>query len=92
MGGFVPTGEARVEIKRMRVAPDAQRQGLGASVLEALEWYARARGVDRVHLDTTSSQTAARSLYTSRGYREVSRGQRGPFEMLYYEKSLGESP
>lgn len=88
MGALRPAGPGRAEIKRMRVEPGFQRRGFGQQVLSVLEERAAARGYARLYLDTTVQQRAARSLYARNGYREVRRGRMGPFECVFYEKTL----
>jgi ribosomal protein S18 acetylase RimI-like enzyme len=86
MGGFVRHSPSEAEIKRMRVHPDHQRQGLGRLLLEALEERARAAGCTTIRLDTTTLQTAARRLYESAGYREAGRRRAGRFVLVDYVK------
>ncbi len=59
------------EIKRMYVAPSAQRRGLSRMVLAELETSARAAGIDWLVLETGQPQTGAIALYRSSGYTEV---------------------
>lgn len=91
MGGLLRHSERECEIKRMRVRPDRQRQGLGRRILTELESRARDRGIATVRLDTTEDQTAARCLYESAGYREVGRRDGGSFVFIDFAKELGSS-
>jgi len=75
-------------VRRMRVAPDEQRQGYGAAILTALEARAPELGFDRLVLDTMHDQTAAQGLYEPFGYEEVGRGSTPAGEMLVYAKLL----
>lgn len=88
MGALRRIDEQRGEIKRMRVHPEFQRRGFGQAILTALETRARELGYAALILDTTPIQVAAQALYLKNGYREVSRGRAGPFEMIYFEKQL----
>ena len=88
MGALRPTSADTAEIKRMRVAPRYQRQGLGTCILEELELRARLRGFARLQLDTTTQQKAAQQFYLRHGYRETRCGALGPFEFIFYEKVL----
>jgi GNAT superfamily N-acetyltransferase len=92
MGALRRSGPDCGEIRRMRVAPSHQRQGVGRRLLAELERRAAAFGYTRLHLDTTTAQTAAERLYLSAGYREIGRKREGPFEVVLYEKTLGETP
>lgn len=88
MGGFKPLSAEEVEIVRMRVHPDWQRRGLGATLLSTLEKAARERGYGLVHLETTVVQTAALALYRSHGYAEVGRSIKGGFEVVQFRKTF----
>lgn len=88
MGALRLTSGDSGEIRRMRVAPRTQRRGLGTRLLRELERRAQARGISRLHLDTTSQQEAARRFYARHGYREAGRRTLGSFELILYEKGL----
>jgi ribosomal protein S18 acetylase RimI-like enzyme len=88
MGGLFRHSRDEAEIRRMRVHPDFQRQGLGRLLLERLEERARALGCKTIRLDTTGQQTAARRLYESAGYRETGRRQTARFLFIDYAKTL----
>lgn len=88
MGALRATAGRVGEIKRMRVAPDHQRRGLGAQILHALERRARDLGFQRIHLDTTAQQVAAQRFYRKHGYCEIGRRALGAFELIFYEKVL----
>ena len=78
MGGLLRLSPGEAEIRRMRVHPNFQRQGLGRLLLERLEERAQARGCETIRLDTRDEQTAARRLYERSGYRETGRRQGPP--------------
>lgn len=89
VGGFVPVGDGAIEIKRIRVDPDHQRNGYGAAVLSALEDAARRAGYERAVLETHELLAAAQALYESRGYRETGRESgRDGYDRIRYEKVL----
>ena len=97
MGGFRPHGETAdtsdprtAELKRMRVAPDHQRQGHGTAILQAMEATARDRGFGRMVLDTGPEMTAARSFYEHHGYGKTGREtfRDGEIEVVLYAKEL----
>ncbi len=50
------------------VAPEARRQGVGSALVEAVTEWARASGLRRLLLDVGEANTAAISLYTSKGF------------------------
>ena len=78
VGGFRPADgdDDAVEIRRMRVHPDHQREGYGGRVLSALETRARDRGFDAAVLETNERLAAAQRLYERRGYEVVGRDTR----------------
>ncbi len=88
MGALWPSGRGRAEITRMRVHPDFWRRGFGRQILARLEQRARERGYRRLHLQTTTVQTAARLFYEGCGYAEVRRFREGRFDVIEYEKRL----
>ena len=56
------------EVKRMYVAPRAQRRGLARAMLAHLEATARESGAEAMVLETGIRQPEAIALYTSSGY------------------------
>jgi GNAT superfamily N-acetyltransferase len=62
---------ATAEIKRMYVAPSAQRRGLGRRMLTHIEEAARAAGVEALVLETGVMQPEAIALYTASGYEAI---------------------
>jgi ribosomal protein S18 acetylase RimI-like enzyme len=88
MAGLLRRSPEEAEIRRMRVHPDFQRQGLGRLILRELEGRAQALGFQVVRLDTTDRQIAARRLYESAGYREIGRRQTDRFVFIDFAKTL----
>ena len=88
-GRLVPTDDPRVmRIGRVAVVSEHRREGVGASILGALEDRAHADGADRAVLH---AQTYVKSFYSAHGY--VEEGE--PFveagiEHIAMSKSLGE--
>jgi GNAT superfamily N-acetyltransferase len=60
-----------VEVKRMYVAPRAQRRGLARRMLAHLETTAAASGAEAIILETGTAQPEAIALYTSSGYARI---------------------
>ena len=56
-------------LEDLYVAPEARREGLGRTLVEAVIDRARERGCRRVELDVNSENTAALALYRSLGFR-----------------------
>lgn len=62
------SGMAQGFIAYMAVEPDARRQGVARSLLQAAEAAARERGLPHVALMVTENNVAARELYAQAGY------------------------
>ncbi|MFH1382001.1 MAG: GNAT family N-acetyltransferase [Chloroflexota bacterium] len=87
-GGLRRVNNETAEIKRMRVTPQYQGQGIGELILDYLMKKAQALGYQRLILDTTARQRIAQQLYKSRGFKEYDRGSVGGLEVVFYELSL----
>lgn len=73
-GAVAIAGDGTGEIKRMFVAPEARRRGIGAYLLAGLEAIAAGEGVRLLRLETGVRQPEAIALYRRAGFVE-----RGPF-------------
>jgi GNAT superfamily N-acetyltransferase len=74
-------------LEELWVRPPARGTGLGRALLEAAMNLARERGADRIELNTSVDDHAARGLYRSTGFTNDEGGPGGP-SMLYYERDL----
>ncbi|MFF7153987.1 GNAT family N-acetyltransferase [Streptomyces sp. NPDC008139] len=83
----LPPG-APAEIKRMWVAPQARRLGLGRRFLAELELRAARNGRDLLRLDTNKALNAAISLYHSCGFEEVAAFNDEPYAHHWFEKRI----
>jgi len=89
IGGVAIHPGGVAEVRRMRVAPVLQGNGIGRRLLRLLEKAAADAGCATVELDTTVNQRAAQKLFDSSGYEEVRRGDKGGgLETIFYVKSL----
>ncbi|CAF5118489.1 unnamed protein product [Rotaria sp. Silwood1] len=56
------------ELRRMSVAPDAQKYGIGSRLLTTLLDFARQHGYRQVHLSTLTRMSKACSFYEKHGF------------------------
>lgn len=70
-GGLRPLDATHGEVKRMYVVPAARGTGVSSAILRGLEDAARARGWDRLVLETGERQPDAMRLYEREGYRRI---------------------
>lgn len=93
-GGVRRWADGVGEIKRMWVAPDRRRQGLGLTILHALEDAGRRLGYRALRLETGEPQAAAIALYKAAGYTRITgygRYAGMPLEVSF-ERRLNEEP
>jgi GNAT superfamily N-acetyltransferase len=63
--------DVTAEVKRMYVAPAAQRRGVARRMLAHLEATAAEAGIQALVLETGTKQPEAIALYTSSGYQPI---------------------
>jgi putative acetyltransferase len=68
-GALIPRAEGEAEIRRMSVACDLRRRGLGGAILQRLIEDARSSGCQRIILETTSTWEDAAAFYRKHGFR-----------------------
>ncbi len=69
------TGDV-VDLQRIAVHPDHQRQGLARRLLDAAVGAARTARADRVLLEVSAANTAALAFYAAAGFVEIDRRRR----------------
>ena len=87
-GAFLPVDALTIEIRRMRVAPEWQRQGLGTALLDCLLAKARKCGFKRAILNTDIRMEGAITLYKKAGFVEIGKMFEYSEEMLLFESLI----
>ena len=68
MVGLEDVGKGAAEVRRMSVAAEFRRRGLGRKLLRFVEGKARDMGFERMVLSTSALQPQAKALYEVAGY------------------------
>jgi ribosomal protein S18 acetylase RimI-like enzyme len=76
------------ELRRLRVAHEARRRGIGAALTRAVIDWSREDGCRTLFLHTTSAQAPARALYESLGFRDIGHIFTGEWEYVWYAMDL----
>ena len=80
-------GQDICEMKRLYVRPEFRGLGIGRALAEAVIAQARNIGYTRMRLDTAPSMEAARTLYRSLGFRQISPYRYNPIEGAVFMES-----
>lgn len=92
LDAFLDDTDDAAELKRMRVDPAVQRQGIGQGLYDELERRISERGFEAIVLDTSSKQEPAMRFYESNGFERVHTEplvyNDDQFELHFYRKSL----
>lgn len=91
-GAYLPLDEHTIEVRRMRVAPEWQGQGVGTAILHALLSKAMGSGFCRAVLNTDTRMKAAIALYRKAGFIEIGRKTEYGEEMLIFETMMVADP
>ena len=76
------------ELRRMSVATDARRQGIGTRLLDTTETFCRARGYQRIFLTTVTQLQPAIAMYRKAGYQWQKEEAYGHFTVYHFLKEL----
>ena len=71
------------ELKRLRVADDMRRRGVGTRLTQAVIDWCRAHGFRTLVLNTTTPQKPAIALYKRLGFRELEHTFLGKYELVW---------
>ena len=76
------------ELKRLRVADEIRRRGVGTSLTQAVIDWCRAHGFRTLVLNTTTPQKPAIALYKRLGFREADRTFLDKYELVWLRLDL----
>ncbi len=76
------------ELRRLRVAPEARRQGLGNRLCQVVIEWARRQGYGLLVVNTTTPQLPARLLYRKLGFRDAGISYIDKYELTWMEMDL----
>ncbi len=88
MVGIQRQDEREAELRRMSVAGDARRQGIGQALLETTESYCREQGYQQIRLTTVTLLQPAIAMYTRFGYQFIGEDQYGEITGQHFVKRL----
>ena len=88
IGAIKKYSETCGEIKRIRIRRDCQRKGYGETMILKLIELAKKLKYRELVLDTMTSNLPAQRLFEKTGFHVITRGTRGPFNLIYYGKKL----
>ena len=88
MVGVQRVNDEEGELRRMSVAGDSRRQGIGRRLLETVEDFCRGHGYSRVALSTVVHLEPAVSMYLASGYRPVRQEPYGSMTEQFFVKQL----
>ena len=92
MGALRIHGDRGAEIKRMRVDPSRQRQGIGQTVFDALLQHAKSAQFRRLFLDTDARWIGAQRFYEKNDFVEYRRESWRGTTLILYERMLTDQP
>ena len=91
MVGIQRISEDEAELRRMSVAAENRRQGIGRGLLRVCETFCREQGYRRIKLTTVHLLQPAIAMYRTYGYQLVGEEQYGQITGLHFIKHLDSS-
>ena len=88
MVGVQRRSPEEAELRRMSVAADTRRQGIGRRLLETVEAFCREQDYQRIILTTVSQLQPAIAMYESYGFRLTRQERYGSMVVHAYVKCL----
>ena len=92
MAAIQRNSDAEGELRRMSVAANARRQGIGWKLLETAEAFCRAQGYQRITLSTVNQLHPAIAMYRKFGFHQVAEEPYGAMTVQFFVKNLPPSP
>jgi GNAT superfamily N-acetyltransferase len=86
--GFQRRDDREAELRRMSVAADSRRRGIGRELLKTAEDFCRGQGYQHIHLTTVSHLKPAIALYQKAGYQLTGEDQYGQINAQHFVKYL----
>jgi GNAT superfamily N-acetyltransferase len=85
---FLDRAPPPARLRRLDVAPEHQRRGVGRRLTQTAVDWARDQGYSRVVLDTTTLQQPAVALYESMGFRRAGETRFQRWQLIWFELDL----
>jgi ribosomal protein S18 acetylase RimI-like enzyme len=80
--GVYRRADGEAELRRMSVAEDCRRQGIGRKLLRTAEEFCRRQGYQRVYLTSATHMSAAVAMYQKAGYQLIYKEPYGEFSRI----------
>jgi GNAT superfamily N-acetyltransferase len=88
--GIQRRNDGGAELRRMSVAADSRRQGIGGELLKTAEEFCRGEGYQCIHLSTALHLKPAIALYQKAGYQLICEEQYGRIIVQHFVKHLSD--